>query len=70
MFDQQCNTPGCAFSGGGDPGECSLSSGTLMYSEIEKLLDTTSDLIPVFDEVAAVKYITWNENQWVSVSVN
>ncbi|KAF8963452.1 hypothetical protein BDZ97DRAFT_1904916 [Flammula alnicola] len=66
LVDGQCNTPGCPFSGGGDPGECSLSSGTLMFSEIEKLLDTTSDLIPVFDEAAAVKYITWNDNQWVS----
>lgn len=41
-----------------------------MFSEIEKLLDTTSDLIPVFDEAAAVKYITWNDNQWVSVRVS
>ncbi|KAF8816939.1 hypothetical protein BYT27DRAFT_6953579 [Phlegmacium glaucopus] len=66
LVDGQCNTPGCAFSGGGDPGECSLSSGTLMYSEILKLLDTTSNLVPVFDEAAAIKYITWNNNQWVS----
>ena len=41
-----------------------------MFSEIEKLLDSTSDLIPVFDEAAAVKYITWNDNQWVSVGIS
>uniref|UniRef100_A0A8H7XM16 GH18 domain-containing protein n=1 Tax=Psilocybe cubensis TaxID=181762 RepID=A0A8H7XM16_PSICU len=66
LVDGQCSSPGCAFSGGGDPGECSLNSGTLMFSEIQKLLDSTSNAIPVFDEAAAVKYITWNDNQWVS----
>ncbi|KAK2461060.1 hypothetical protein APHAL10511_006907 [Amanita phalloides] len=66
LTDAQCNNPGCRFSSGANQGECSLNSGTLMYSEIQKLLDTTSSSIPVFDQVAAVKYITWNGNQWVS----
>jgi hypothetical protein len=40
-----------------------------MYSEILKLLGSTS-IIPVFDRAAAVKYINWNGNQWISVSSN
>jgi len=40
-----------------------------MYSEILNVL-ATSSIVPVFDQAAAVKYINWNGNQWVSVSAN
>lgn len=66
LADPSCSAPGCGFVGGADPGECSLNSGTLMYSEIQKLLSDTSDLLETFDNEAAVKYITWNGDQWVS----
>jgi chitinase len=35
-----------------------------MYSEIKDLLDAGAT--PVLDKTAAVKYITWDTNQWVS----
>ncbi|KAK3390167.1 glycosyl hydrolases family 18 protein-like protein [Podospora didyma] len=65
LTNPQCNTPGCGFRGGADPGPCSANSGTLTYREIQEIIKTHS-LTPVHDTVAAVKYITWNQNQWVS----
>lgn len=40
-------------------GPCSANSGTLMFSEIETILETSSAQT-VFDEVAAVKYVVWD----------
>ncbi|KAJ7502451.1 hypothetical protein B0H11DRAFT_1712411, partial [Mycena galericulata] len=65
LADPSCSSPGCLFLGGGDPGPCSQSSGTLMFSEIETII-SQNGLEPIFDEAAAVKYITWNNDQWVS----
>ncbi|EIN13861.1 hypothetical protein PUNSTDRAFT_140302 [Punctularia strigosozonata HHB-11173 SS5] len=65
LADPSCSAPGCPFVGGADPGVCSLNSGTLMFSEIEQIIDD-NNLIPVFDDIDAFKYITWNEDQWVS----
>ncbi|KAF9559713.1 hypothetical protein CPC08DRAFT_505392 [Agrocybe pediades] len=65
LADGSCNAPGCPFVGGADPGPCSASSGTLMFSEIENIISANS-LSPTYDDVDAVKYIVWNQNQWVS----
>ncbi|KAJ6538818.1 hypothetical protein DFH09DRAFT_1249584 [Mycena vulgaris] len=65
LADPSCSSPGCEFVGGAAPGPCSANSGTLMFSEIEAII-TQNGLQPTFDEVAAVKYITWNNDQWVS----
>ncbi|PSR77531.1 glycoside hydrolase superfamily, partial [Coniella lustricola] len=65
LADPSCTTPGCAFSGGGNPGECTENSGTLSYAEIQDTI-TDNDLTPILDKDAAVKYITWDSNQWVS----
>ncbi|KAJ7140504.1 hypothetical protein C8R43DRAFT_892711, partial [Mycena crocata] len=65
LADPGCSSPGCAFVGGADPGPCSANSGTLMFSEIETII-SQNGIQPVFDEAAAVKYITWNNDQWVS----
>ncbi|KAM7212522.1 putative glycosyl hydrolases family 18 protein [Rhypophila decipiens] len=65
LTNPQCNKPGCGFRGGADPGACSANSGTLTYREIQNIIKTHK-LTPVHDNVAAVKYITWNQNQWVS----
>lgn len=65
LADPSCSSPGCGFVGGAAPGPCSLNSGTLMFSEIETIINANS-LNPIFDEDAAVKYIVWNDNQWVS----
>ncbi|KAF9631827.1 putative glycosyl hydrolases family 18 protein [Lasiodiplodia theobromae] len=39
LADPSCNTPGCLFKGGGAPGECTGSSGTLSYREIMAIMD-------------------------------
>ncbi|KAL6228911.1 hypothetical protein BDW75DRAFT_246204 [Aspergillus navahoensis] len=65
LSDTSCTTPGCPFSGGGDPGECTDTSGILSDTEIENII-TEKDLTPVFDKTAAVKYMVWDEDQWVS----
>ncbi|KAK7056119.1 chitin-binding type-1 domain-containing protein [Favolaschia claudopus] len=65
LADSGCTSPGCAFVGGADPGPCSANSGTLMFSEIETII-AQNGLNPIFDEAAAVKYIVWNDDQWVS----
>ncbi|GJJ07068.1 hypothetical protein Clacol_001267 [Clathrus columnatus] len=65
LADPSCSDPGCVFSGPADAGPCSGNPGTLMFSEIESIIND-NDLEPTFDEAAAVKYIVWNGNQWVS----
>ncbi|KAF8961088.1 hypothetical protein BDZ97DRAFT_2077079 [Flammula alnicola] len=65
LADPSCTEPPCPWVSGGNPGPCSDNSGTLMFSEIQSILQSTSVQV-VFDEVAAVKYIIWDSNQWVS----
>ncbi|GAB7349047.1 hypothetical protein MBLNU459_g8013t1 [Dothideomycetes sp. NU459] len=65
LKDTSCTEPGCPFSGGGDPGNCTATSGILSDSEIEGII-SAYDLTPTLDKTAAVKYMTWNSNQWVS----
>lgn len=45
--------------------QCTQNSGTLSYKEIKQIIDQNK-LTPYYDEVAAVKYIVWNQDQWVS----
>lgn len=45
--------------------QCTQNSGTLSYKEITQIIDQRS-LTPYYDKEDAVKYITWNEDQWVS----
>ncbi|KAK1752214.1 hypothetical protein QBC47DRAFT_433206 [Echria macrotheca] len=66
LASSSCTTPGCAFKGGAKPGPCSKTSGVLMYYEIQAILDQVPGLTPVHDEDAAVKYIVWDNTQWVS----
>lgn len=67
LQDPSCNTPNgiCRFTGGASPGECTDSSGTLSNAEIKRILDAKQG-IEKYDAVAAVKWLTWNTNQWVS----
>ncbi|KAF7354409.1 hypothetical protein MVEN_01129900 [Mycena venus] len=70
LADPECPTPGCIWASGADAGPCSGQSGILMYNEIQSILksnDTDGEPpYPVLDEDAAVKYVVWNTNQWVS----
>lgn len=65
LDDPSCSEPGCGFSGPAAAGPCSANPGTLMYSEIQDII-TSNNLQPVVDEDAAVNYVVWNNNQWVS----
>lgn len=66
LTDPNCSTPGCRFSGGANPGPCSDTSGILMYYEIMALLKENPNLKPVYDKEAGVKYLVFNNDQWVS----
>ena len=65
LSNPSCSQPGCLFKGGASPGVCTGESGTLSYSEIMSIMKQDS-LSPQYDEENAVKYITWNSDQWVS----
>ncbi|KAF9480725.1 hypothetical protein BDN70DRAFT_992516 [Pholiota conissans] len=65
LSEPSCFDPPCPWASGGKAGPCSNNAGTLMFSEIQTILKTSSAQL-IFDEVAAVKYIIWDTNQWVS----
>ncbi|GME43871.1 Glycosyl hydrolases family 18 [Neofusicoccum parvum] len=65
LADSSCWQPGCLFKGGANAGGCSKNSGTLTYKEIMDVIDTYN-VAPYHDKENAVKYITWNKDQWVS----
>ncbi|GAB7352155.1 hypothetical protein MBLNU459_g2641t2 [Dothideomycetes sp. NU459] len=67
LSDSTCNTPNgvCTFSTGGNPGSCTASAGTLSNAEIFRII-AAGGTQQGFDKTAAVKWITWNNNQWVS----
>ncbi|KAF2994459.1 hypothetical protein E8E14_002478 [Neopestalotiopsis sp. 37M] len=65
LSDSSCNTPGCAFSGGGAAGPCTGTSGILSNAEIQDII-SQYDLTPTLGKDAAVKYMTWDSDQWVS----
>ena len=70
LADSGCSKPGCAFSGASDPGPCSATGGILSYYEIMDLVGGSGKhrkrAAPIHDEKAAVKYFTFDNDQWVS----
>lgn len=65
LTDPSCDTAGCAFSGGGLPGNCTANSGTLSFAEITEII-ANSDAKITLNKDAAVKEVVWDTNQWVS----
>ncbi|KAH7384645.1 hypothetical protein BKA66DRAFT_608810 [Pyrenochaeta sp. MPI-SDFR-AT-0127] len=65
LASSSCTEPGCVFSEGASPGECSKASGILTSAEIHRIIEQKG-LTPTFDEKAAVNWITWDSDQWVS----
>ncbi|KAJ6785998.1 hypothetical protein PWT90_07634 [Aphanocladium album] len=65
LADSSCDKPGCLFKGGATKGACSGESGILSYREIREILDKNK-MTPVHDKEAGVKYLTYNNDQWVS----
>lgn len=55
-----CNSPGCIWKSGGNAGPCSDNVGTLMWSEIQTILNG-ADANVVFDADAAVEMLTFGE---------
>lgn len=45
--------------------QCTDNSGTLSYFEIKNIIKEKK-LKPYYDKQHQVKYIVWDENQWVS----
>ncbi|VBB73365.1 Putative Glycoside Hydrolase Family 18 [Podospora comata] len=66
LENPRCSTPGCPFSGGAKQGPCSKEAGILMYYEIQAILKQVPNIKPVFDRKAAVKYFTFDRDQWIS----
>ncbi|KAL3423877.1 glycosyl hydrolases family 18 protein, partial [Phlyctema vagabunda] len=65
LSDPTCYKPGCAFKGGAAPGPCTANSGTLAYREIVDIVKE-KNLKPYYDKKAQVKYVVWNQDQWIS----
>ncbi|PYI27235.1 glycoside hydrolase [Aspergillus indologenus CBS 114.80] len=67
MKDPQCMAPGCQFTTGGRPGECTTTAGVLSSTEIQKVLNAnaTGTRVTLYKE-DAVKVLTWDKDQWVS----
>ncbi|KAJ6484674.1 hypothetical protein C8R45DRAFT_1214705 [Mycena sanguinolenta] len=66
LVSNTCTDPGCLFAGAAPGGPCSGNAGTLMFSEIENIVASTGSDQLVFDEAAAVKYLVYNDIDWVS----
>jgi chitinase len=65
LASPSCNKPWCHFESGGHAGECTGESGILSNAEISRIRKRTR--VPAsFDRTAAVKWIHWDSNQWVS----
>lgn len=65
LKNPNCNKPGCPFSGGAKKGKCTGESGILSNSEIQDVI-AQKKITPTLVEKDAIKYITWDSDQWVS----
>ncbi|KAH6871517.1 hypothetical protein B0T10DRAFT_466678 [Thelonectria olida] len=67
LKDPSCTTPGCVFSGPGDEGRCTKTAGILSYREIEETRRMeTSKSYSVHDKDAAVNWMVWGGDNWIS----
>ncbi|KAB2568702.1 Chitotriosidase-1 [Lasiodiplodia theobromae] len=64
LSDTSCAVPGCPFQGPGKAGSCS-EAGVLTYKDIMGIIQA-DELAPQWDTAAAVKYIHWDNDQWVA----
>ncbi|OBT52519.1 hypothetical protein VE04_06299 [Pseudogymnoascus sp. 24MN13] len=69
LSDIGCQDPGCPFDSAGVPGVCTATAGILSYKEITAIV-TAGEGTPVWNEEAAVNYLTFADNQWVSYDNN
>lgn len=66
LQDPDCSEPGCRFSNASRPGVCTDTGGYLAYYEVQDILDKHSDIKVHHDKTAAVKYFSWDKDQWIS----
>lgn len=66
LQDPSCSKPGCKFSGASRPGKCTNTGGYLAYYEIQDILKKNADIKVQHDNHAAVKYFSWDKDQWIS----
>lgn len=66
LTDSACNTPGCRFRDASRPGVCTNTAGFLAYYEIQDILTKNKDIRVQHDKDAAVKYFSWDKDQWIS----
>jgi len=72
LSNPSCSKPGCPFSGASKPGPCTKTGGILGYYEIQQILNGGSGtkkratVTPVHDTAAAVNYLVFDKDQWVS----
>ncbi|OBT68024.1 hypothetical protein VE03_01473 [Pseudogymnoascus sp. 23342-1-I1] len=64
MKSSSCLAPGCPFEEGGKAGPCTNTKGILSATEIRKVVADGATV--TLDSTAAVKIITWDDDQWVS----
>ncbi|KAM0718295.1 hypothetical protein Q7P37_006627 [Cladosporium fusiforme] len=66
LQDAKCAVPDgvCQFEDAALPGPCSDAAGTLNLFEIQDIIATGS-LTPTLDKTAGVKYLAYNQTQWV-----
>ncbi|EFQ96937.1 killer toxin alpha/beta [Nannizzia gypsea CBS 118893] len=67
LADPSCSQPNgvCQFTEGGKPGRCTNSAGTLSIAEIKAII-ASGAATQYLDSEAAVRWMTWDNNQWVS----
>ncbi|EHK22022.1 glycoside hydrolase family 18 protein [Trichoderma virens Gv29-8] len=65
LKSSSCWKPGCPFGGPGDAGQCTGTAGILSYREIQTILDQTG-ATSYLDKEAAVRYMVYGNNNWVS----
>ncbi|GAM40244.1 hypothetical protein TCE0_038r12439 [Talaromyces pinophilus] len=64
VFSTSCTEPGCTFSSGSLPGNCSQTSSMLMNSEIKNIM-ALRGIESSLDQDAEVKILTWDD-QWTT----
>ncbi|KAL6910196.1 glycosyl hydrolases family 18 domain-containing protein [Trichoderma evansii] len=69
LKSSSCWKPGCPFGGPGDAGPCTNTAGILSYREIQAILDQTG-AASYLDKEAAVRYLVYGNNSWISFDDN
>ncbi|KAJ6503678.1 hypothetical protein C8R45DRAFT_1209318 [Mycena sanguinolenta] len=69
LASADCTDPGCPFAGAAPAGPCSANPGTLMFSEIETIIQSAGAAELVFDEVAAVNidWVSYDDQQTLAM---